>query len=120
MEDKIVAAQFLGGAQVKWHFFTDEMNWRKMNTATSPRFTHSFDAATLHICFANCKFDVVGVHDCIGCLPNHMTRLYRFFRESLVAIYESNPFKNFCNNYGVEIEQGDLDVSGVSRSFMLS
>jgi DNA-directed RNA polymerase len=120
VEDKIVAAQFLGGAQVKWYFFTDEMNWRKMNTATSPRFTHSFDAATLHICFANCEFDVVGVHDCIGCLPNHMTRLYRFFRESLVAIYESNPFKNFCDNYGVEIEQGDLDVSGVSRSFMLS
>ena len=122
IEDAICSSKFFSGGreEIKWKFFTEDVNWRKMSTMIAPRFTHGNDAATLHIAFANVKFGVIGVHDCVGCLPNHMTRMYRIFRWALETIYKADPLRVMCDAYKVELKQGTWDVSEIRNGYMLS
>ena len=122
VEDMICSSKFFSGGseEIKWKFFTEDTNWRKMSTMIAPRFTHGNDAATLHIAFANVKFGVIGVHDCVGCLPNHMTRMYRIFRWALETIYKADPLRVMCDAYKVELKQGTWDVSEIRNGYMLS
>lgn len=84
--------------------FTDKIDPTKQSNSIVPNYIHSFDASLIVKLILRLKQeDVITIHDCFGCHPNHMKALRLHIINSFVDMY-------FDQDYLFEFHQANLDL----------
>src|SRR5262249_35027831 len=109
---------------------TDEIDRSAARNAATANFVHSIDAAHMQM-VANAaameRIQMVGVHDCFGCIAPHAERFNQIIREQFVRLHTQydllggvlDSVRRDLRTYGLPAPppKGTLDVREVLRSF---
>ena len=87
--------------------------------AIAPNFIHSLDAHFLRMVIKRCKFDVVAIHDCIGCREEDVPALLNIIQQCWVEMYSGKAqacFVNFLKEMGFTPEELNIEFGGFKPS----
>ena len=95
------------------------MNQRNALNAASPNSVHCIDAALLCYIVIFCNFDVIAIHDSVGCLPSDAEQLYYRTRKCLEVMFKDEKMleeKLHIDNF----ELGELEPNPMKNEFVFS
>jgi len=96
--------------------------------AIAPNFIHSLDAHFLRTVINKCDFEVVAIHDCIGCAEENVDELLRIWTEQFELMYSGYAqftFIDFVKRMGgcpekMGLKHGGWKLTAAEGQFMIT
>nr|QCQ69090.1 DNA-dependent RNA polymerase [Powellomyces hirtus] len=117
-EDRIVTYQ--GGKRTKFvvhNYEKDTFNASKQANSLMPNFVHSFDSSLVVKLLASTEFNVITIHDCFGCHPNHMGLLRQIIFTVFADMYlTKNHLQEFFDHNIRHLKESGVTITKAAGS----